>query len=182
MRTATDGERWMVEGGRFGRREFIASLALSSLALVLPSALNAQQGAAKAATKAPAQPALPSMIVYKSASCGCCAAWVEHVKKAGFTVRVVDTEDLASVKRDMGIPARLQSCHTVVVGSYLVEGHVPANDVKRLLAQKPAVRGLAVPGMPVGSPGMEQGEPKDYDRYEVVAFTKDGGTSVFARH
>ncbi len=129
-----------------------------------------------------AQGALPPMTVYKSAQCGCCAAWVDHATGAGFTVRVVNTEDLATVKREMGIPPRLASCHTVVVGSYLVEGHVPAADVKRLLAQRPRVRGLAVPGMPVGSPGMEQGAPANYDRYDVIAFSADGSTSVFASH
>lgn len=128
------------------------------------------------------QGALPPMTVYKSASCGCCKGWVEHARGAGFTVRTVDTEDLAGVKREMGIPARLQSCHTVVVGSYVVEGHVPASDVKRLLAQKPKVRGLAVPGMPVGSPGMEQGSPANYDRYDVLTFTAEGATAVFATH
>jgi hypothetical protein len=178
----TDGERWKVEGEWSDRRQFLASLAVASIASLLPSVVRGQQGATKAATKAPAQPALPQMIVYKSASCGCCKGWVQHVQKAGFTVRAVDTEELAAVKRDLGVPQRLQSCHTVVVGNYLVEGHVPADDVKRLLREKPAVRGLAVPGMPIGSPGMEQGDPKDYDRYEVLAFTKDGGTSVFAKH
>ena len=126
--------------------------------------------------------ALPAMTVYKSASCGCCTAWVDHAKANGFTVRVVDSENLGAVKRDLGIPPRLASCHTVVVGAYLVEGHVPAADVKRLLAEKPAVRGLAVPGMPIGSPGMEQGPPSGYERYEVLAFTASGETSVFARH
>ncbi len=129
-----------------------------------------------------AQGALPPMTVYKSASCGCCKGWVEHARGAGFTVRTVDTEDLAGVKREMGIPGRLQSCHTVVVGSYVVEGHVPAADVKRLLTQKPKVRGLAVPGMPVGSPGMEQGSPANYDRYDVLTFTSEGATAVFASH
>jgi len=128
------------------------------------------------------QGALPAMTVYKSAQCGCCAAWVDHATAAGFTVRVVNTEDLATVKREMGIPPRLASCHTVVVGSFLIEGHVPASDVKRLLAQRPRVRGLAVPGMPVGSPGMEQGSPANYDRYDVIAFSADGSTSVFASH
>lgn len=127
----------------------------------------------------PAQPALLPMTVYKSAYCGCCTAWVEHARKAGFTVRTVDTEELTSVKRDLGVPARLHSCHTVVVGTFIVEGHVPAADVKRLLSEKPAVRGIAVPGMPIGSPGMEQGPPEKYD---VIAFTAAGVTSVFAKH
>jgi len=129
-----------------------------------------------------AQPALPVMTVYKSPTCGCCKLWIDHVKASGFTVRVVDTNDLGRVKRELAVPAQLASCHTVVVGGFLVEGHVPATDVKRLLATRPRVRGLAVPGMPVGAPGMEQGAPADYDRYDVIAFAIDGTTSVFATH
>lgn len=153
------------------RRDFfLTALGVSAGALVLTRGAHAQPGA------------LPAMTVYKSASCGCCGAWVDHVKANGFTVKVVDTEDLSSVKREMGIPGKLQSCHTVVVGTYIVEGHVPAEDVKKLLATKPKVRGLAVPGMPIGSPGMEQGSPANYDRYDVLAFTAAGTTSVFATH
>lgn len=128
------------------------------------------------------QGALPAMTVYKSASCGCCGQWVEHARANGFTVREVNTDDLNAVKREMGIPPRLASCHTVVVGSFVVEGHVPADDIKKLLRDRPAVRGLAVPGMPIGSPGMEQGPPAQYDRYDVLAFTADGATRVFASH
>lgn len=165
------------------RRDFLrttlgATLGAGAIATLGARLLGAQQGAAPRA----AQGALPSMTVYKSASCGCCKLWVDHAKQNGFTVRTVDTDDLAGVKREMGIPARLQSCHTVVVGSYVLEGHVPASDVKRLLAQKPKVRGLAVPGMPVGSPGMEQGPPAGYDRYDVIAFDAEGKTSVWATH
>jgi hypothetical protein len=128
------------------------------------------------------QPALAPMTIYKSASCGCCKQWVDHARANGFTVRIVDTEDLNSVKREMGIPAALASCHTVVVGSYLVEGHVPAGDIKRLLRDRPRVRGLAVPGMPIGSPGMEQGPVSGYERYDVIAFEQNGATRVFASH
>ena len=133
---------------------------------------------AAAARSAP----LPPMTVYKSASCGCCHNWVEHARSSGFTVKTIDTEELPSVKRDLGVPASLQSCHTVVVANYLVEGHVPAADVKRMLTEKPAIRGIAVPGMPIGSPGMEQGPVSGYQKYEVIAFTAQGRTSVFARH
>lgn len=128
------------------------------------------------------QSTLPPMTIYKSASCGCCKLWVDHARANGFTVRTVDTEDLNSVKREMGIPAALASCHTVVVGSYVVEGHVPASDVKRLLRDRPKVRGLAVPGMPIGSPGMEQGPVSGYERYDVIAFEQSGATRVFASH
>ncbi len=156
------------------RRDFLRT--------TLGATVGATLGATLGATFVGAQGALPPMTVYKSASCGCCKGWVDHARGAGFTVRTVDTEDLASVKREMGVPARLQSCHTVVVGSYVVEGHVPAADVKRLLSQKPKVRGLAVPGMPLGSPGMEQGPPSGYDRYDVLSFTSEGTTAVFASH
>lgn len=136
-----------------------------------------------AAARAHAQQALPTMTVYKSPTCGCCKLWVDHAAKAGFTVKTVETDDLATVKREMGVPGKLQSCHTVAVGSYVIEGHVPADDVKRLLSQKTKVRGLAVPGMPVGSPGMEQGPPSGYDRYDVIAFGgADGKETVFASH
>jgi hypothetical protein len=116
-----------------------------------------------------AQPKLPTVTVYKGASCGCCKAWIEHLTRNGFTVKGVDTDDLTGVKRTMGVPAAL-------------EGHVPAADIKRMLTQRPAIRGIAVPGMPIGSPGMEQGNPKDYDRYAVIAFAANGTTSVFARY
>jgi hypothetical protein len=164
------------------RRRFIQfTLGASAGSLLLAGRAGAQPGVP--ATTGPASAdALPPMTVYKSAACGCCHSWIAHVRGAGFTVRTVDTEDLASVKREMGIPPRLEACHTVMVGKYLVEGHVPAADVKRLLAEKPAVRGLAVPGMPIGAPGMEQGPPSGYQRYEVLAFQSNGTTSVFARH
>ncbi len=152
----------------FLRSTFGATLGASIVALIPP--------------RAAAQGALPPMTVYKSPTCGCCSQWVEHAEKAGFTVKTIDTNDLATVKRNMGVPARLQSCHTVLVGSYVIEGHVPAADVKRLLTEKTKVRGLAVPGMPVGSPGMEMGSPANYDRYDVVSFTADGKQAVFASH
>jgi hypothetical protein len=157
------------------RRRFLQHAFGTGLVLAAGPAIVRAQGAGASA-------ALPAMTVYKSATCGCCRNWVQHARGAGFPVRVVDTEDLDRVKAELGVPLALQSCHTVVVGAYLIEGHVPAADVKALLARKPAVRGLAVPGMPVGAPGMEQGDPRDYDRYDVIAFTAVGRTSVFARH
>lgn len=119
------------------------------------------------------------MVVYRSPACGCCTAWVEHMREAGFQVRVEDRTNLAPVKAEMGVPADLSSCHTARVGGYVIEGHVPASDVRRLLAEEPDVKGLAVPGMPVGSPGMEGPNP---ERYSVVAFGGEGGREVFARH
>ena len=123
---------------------------------------------------------LPTMTVYKSPSCGCCKGWVEHAERAGFTVAVRDTADVSPVKRAYGVDPKLYSCHTTVVGGYVVEGHVPLEDVKRMLAERPRIAGIAAPGMPVGSPGMEQGTQKD--PFDVIAFTKDGATSVYAKH
>jgi hypothetical protein len=121
-----------------------------------------------------------SMTVMKSPSCGCCSKWVEHVRAHGFDVKTVNVDDIMAVKAKAGIPEKLASCHTTLVGGYVVEGHVPAADVKRLLAQKPRARGIAVPGMPAGSPGMESGSFKQ--SYETVLIRADGSTSVFARH
>jgi hypothetical protein len=117
--------------------------------------------------------------VWKSPSCGCCGGWVEHMRAAGFAPRVHEAEDLEPVKRARGVPPALASCHTAVVDGYVVEGHVPAADVLRLLAERPRARGLAVPGMPMDAPGMDgrTGEP-----YEVVLFGAEGGDRVFARH
>jgi len=125
-----------------------------------------------------AQNPAPLMIVYKSPSCGCCTAWVNHVRQAGFRVVVHDTVDVQPVKARLGVPATLTSCHTARVGRYLIEGHVPADVIQRLLREKPAVAGLAVPGMPIGSPGMEGGRPEPFD---VVSFEKQGKTAIYAR-
>ena len=120
-----------------------------------------------------------TVTVYKSPTCGCCRDWVQHMKDAGFTVVSVDTSDMNAVKHTHGVSGDIGSCHTALVGGYVLEGHVPAADVKRLLAERPAIVGLAVPGMPVGSPGME-GVYKQ--KYDVVAFDRTGGRSVFASY
>ena len=126
------------------------------------------------------QEMLTKVVVYKSQLCGCCESWVEHMRKAGFEVEVVNTDDLDAIKTRVGVPAGMGSCHTAEVDGYFIEGHVPASDVSRLLVERPDVRGLAVPGMVVGSPGMEQGDA--VEPYDVVAVAKDGSTSVFAHH
>ena len=119
--------------------------------------------------------------VYKTPTCGCCRAWVDHLRDAGFRVETVDRDDLTMVNSANGVPERLASCHTATVGGYVVEGHVPAEDIRRLVRERPAVAGLAVPGMRVGSPGMEvAGRPAD--RYDVLSFDRAGVTSVFASH
>lgn len=120
------------------------------------------------------------VVVYKSPTCGCCKAWVKHMQANGFSVTAHDVPDVAKYKTEFGLPFALGSCHTAKVGGYVIEGHVPANDIKRLLKERPPVVGLAVPGMPVGSPGMEQGSHKD--RYEVLTFDKQGKTGTYARY
>jgi len=123
----------------------------------------------------------PVVEVFKTPTCGCCSKWVEHMRSNGFTVRTTDLSDLTEIKTSRGVPAQVQSCHTAVVGGYVVEGHVPAADVHRLLKEKPAVVGIAVGGMPVGSPGMEYPGTKA-QAYDVTSFDKSGATQIFARH
>ena len=120
----------------------------------------------------------PTMTVYKSPTCGCCSMWVEHMEAAGFDVESVDRDDMGAVKDSLGVPSHLSSCHTGVIGDYVVEGHVPAEHVARMLEEAPDAEGLAVPGMPVGSPGMEMGDRRD--PYDVVVFDEAGDGAVFA--
>ena len=119
----------------------------------------------------------PTVTVYKSPTCGCCANWVTHMRQAGFTVEVEDTDRLPLVKAEAGVPLQLQSCHTAMIGDYVFEGHVPAEAIARFLAEAPDAKGLAVPGMPVGSPGMEQGDR--VDPYDIVLFDENGSTGVY---
>lgn len=127
--------------------------------------------------RVPAKPV--AITVYKDPDCGCCKTWIEHLRKNGFKVTSHDTRDMTTIKANFGVKADLQSCHTAIVNGYVVEGHVPAADIKRMLQQRPKIAGIAVPGMPSGSPGMENGMT---DRYSVIAFDRKGGTKVFARH
>ena len=119
------------------------------------------------------------LVVYKSATCGCCNKWVEYLRKQGVTVVAHDTSDMTAVKAELGVPDALSSCHTAVVGGYVIEGHVPAADIERLLKEHPKVVGLAVPGMVTGSPGMEGGPP---EHYKVMTFDARGKTTVFASY
>ena len=123
-----------------------------------------------------------SIEVWKSATCKCCGAWVKHLEANGFAVTVndVDTGALAALKRQVGVGDQLASCHTAKIEGYVVEGHVPSSDIKRLIAERPDATGLTVPGMPVGSPGMEQGA--EFEPYDVLLIKKDGATEVFAKH
>lgn len=120
----------------------------------------------------------PTIKVSKSPSCMCCTAWVEHLRANGFTVIVADTLDIRGVKASAGVPHELYSCHTGEIAGYVIEGHVPAHAIQRLLAEKPDAIGLAVPGMPIGSPGMEGGTPVAYD---VILFARDH-QKVFGRY
>lgn len=118
-----------------------------------------------------------AMKVYKDPGCGCCKEWIKHIQKAGFTVTSEDSTAMDAIKTRLGVPAALASCHTAVVGDYLVEGHVPADVLQKMLKEKPSARGLAVPGMPMGSPGME-GPTKD--KYNVMLFDRLGKATVYA--
>ena len=119
--------------------------------------------------------------IYKSSSCECCAKWVDHVRDNGFEPVVHDEEDMDAIKAQLGVPVVVRSCHTALVGQYLIEGHVPAPDIQRLVRQQPRVIGLAVPGMPSGTPGMAQPGAK-IAGFEVVAFQPDGTMRTFARY
>ena len=146
----------------FSRRRILVLLGVAPLGLGLPAVADA----------------LPQVTVHRDPGCGCCGAWVEHLQRAGFPTRVLETRDLDAVKRRLGVPDDLASCHTAEVQGYVVEGHVPAAAVRRLLAEKPPAAGLAVPGMPIGSPGMEGGKP---EIYQVVLFGPQR-RRVFARY
>jgi hypothetical protein len=155
------------------RRAFVTRMASTALGGAAMLAVLPRDGAAA--------PKPTAITVYKDPSCGCCTKWVDHLRANGFAPEVHDRSDMDALKDSLGVPAKLQSCHTAVVGTYVIEGHVPAADVKRLIATKPAKTvGVAVPGMPAGSPGMEVGGR--VDRYDVVAFAAGGATRVFARH
>jgi hypothetical protein len=147
-----------------------------SLALVVFAAGVSMSGIAAAQ-----RPAAPTVHVYKSPTCGCCGKWVEHLEANGFTTMVTEMDDVAVVKDKHNVPAEARSCHTGVVDGYVIEGHVPAADVHRLLKERPAVLGIAVPGMPIGSPGMEIPGSKPQP-FRTMSFDKQGELKVFASH
>ena len=121
-----------------------------------------------------------SITSYRSPTCGCCGEWVKHMEAKGFTVEDNITEDVESIKKKYGVPENLASCHTAIADRYVIEGHIPADDIQRLLQEAPKVIGIAVPGMPIGSPGMESGDIRQ--PYSVLSFTQDGKTQVFQDH
>lgn len=162
---------------------FVAFLLLgvSGSLLACTSKPEADAASAPVTATASANEDGSTVVVYKSPTCGCCSDWIEHMEKSGFSVEVHDVADVSPVKRELGVGQSLWSCHTAKVGDYVLEGHVPADQVVRMLAEKPAIRGLAVPGMPIGSPGMDVGYDKStWQDYDVVAFDPAGGTSVYA--
>jgi hypothetical protein len=173
------------------RNYLIAALALGIISVASTACARAPQANPSAAAAAPvtvaqaealpASNALPLVVVTKSPTCGCCKGWVEHMRKSGFPVEVRDVLNLDPVKTRVGVPAGKGSCHTAEVGGYFVEGHVPAEDVKRLLAEKPAAKGLVLPGMPLGSPGMELPDGRTQP-YTVELVAQDGSTQVFSQH
>lgn len=153
---------------RMNRRGVVVML----LGIALAAGTVAAQSTRGAAKK-------PHLVVYKSPTCGCCAKWVEHVNAAGFTSETTNLPDVTPIKVKNGVTPALASCHTSLVGGYVIEGHVPAEDIQRLLRERPAIVGLAAPGMPAGSPGMDvPGSPP----YQVLSFDKQGRTKVFATH
>ena len=154
--------------GQVGQQQPMKSRHL--LKALAPLALLAMAGNAAAAT----------LLVTKSITCGCCGDWVEHMKKAGFAVQVREVDDTGPTATRLAVPDELRSCHTSQIGGYVIEGHVPAADIKRLLATKPKAAGIAAPGMPMGSPGMDRSGYKQ--PYQVFLFTKTGATKVFASH
>ena len=145
---------------------------LALIALSTEAVRGAQEGVSTVEKK-------PTITVYKDPSCGCCKNWIQYLTKHGYKVDAKDTPDMPAIKRTLGVPEALTSCHTAVVNGYLIEGHVSAEDIDRLLAQKPKIAGLAVPGMPSNSPGMDGPRTK---AYQVLAFDKNGKTTVFSTH
>jgi hypothetical protein len=154
--------------------------------MVLETAMNRRQAllgllALPAVARIACAATLPTVVVNKTPTCGCCGLWVKHLEAAGFAVEVHDFDNLGPIKERVGVPFGMGSCHTAEVDGYFVEGHVPADDIKRLLRERPEAKGLTVPGMPAGSPGLEVPSGR-VDRYDVLLVGKDGKTSVFATH
>ncbi len=156
------------------RRLFPAAFAAAALLTGVIGCTSGSDGSEQAAAQ--------EITVYKTATCGCCNAWVEHLRNAGFSVTAHDVgqDQLNNRKQAAGLPYDLASCHTAHVDGYTIEGHVPAADIRRLLEERPDAAGLTVPGMPVGSPGMEHGDRRD--PYDVLIFDEDSNTEVFTSH
>lgn len=160
----------------------LSSTAALALLLGCNAVGSSSEVASTAASTVAAQTAdLPLVTVRKHPTCGCCSVWIEHLREAGFPVQAQDVEDMAAVKDAAGVPQAMASCHTAEVGGYFVEGHVPAADIARLLRERPAAKGLAVPGMPLGSPGMEHPEGI-VQPHAVMLVLGDGSSREFSRY
>ena len=160
----------------------IASCLLAFLVAACSQAVTTPMDSAHAATPREAtEAAAPKIVVHRDANCGCCHLWVEHLRKEGFTVDDRFEDAMSPVKERLGILPAHASCHTAEIEGYVVEGHVPASDIRRLLREKPAIRGLVLPGMPLGSPGMEV-DGVDAPPYTVLALDEDGSTKPYAEH
>lgn len=146
-------------------------------AISLLAACGNTDAAPGEADTATVDPSLPTVVVFKTETCGCCDGWIEHIRAAGFAVDARNVRDLINVKLDAGVPGPLVTCHTSFMDGYVVEGHVPVEHMKRLLAERPDLAGIGVAGMPVGSPGMEG---RNAQPYQVIAFDHEGQTSVYA--
>ncbi len=138
-------------------------------------------GSVAVAACAPGGRSSTQLAVYKTPVCACCTAWVDHMRAAGFEARVSELPSLRSLRSTQGVPEALASCHTALIGGYVLEGHVPAEDVRKLLAERPKAVGLAVPAMPLGSPGMEMPHGRR-EPFDTLLILEGGGTRVFARH
>lgn len=162
----------------------IFRLFASLLLLIAPASLSActEESADAQDAQATVEVAteLPTITVHKTPTCGCCNAWIDHLRTNGFHVEAVDVQDTRPMASRLGVPDNMRSCHTGEVAGYAIEGHIPADDIKRLLNERPDIVGLTVPGMPLGSPGMEAGGRTQ--PYSVFAIERDGSTSVFAQH
>lgn len=156
-------------------------LLLPLLVVTLAACSQAVPAPVESARAAMAAPAAPEITVHRDAYCGCCHLWVEHLRTAGFDVEDRVEDAMSPVKDRLGILPEHASCHTAEVDGYVIEGHVPADDIRRLLREKPPIRGLVLPGMPMGSPGMEV-EGVDAPAYTVLALNRDGSTTPYAEH
>ena len=152
----------------FQRRKFLQF----ALVIATTAAVSIKSGRAASASQV--------VVAYRNPGCGCCEKWAEQMKTSGFDITMHDDADLAARKSKLGVPDQLAGCHTALIGPFIFEGHVPPEDIMRFLAEKPDALGLAVPGMPVGSPGMEMGNSKE--PYEVVMFKADGSAESYAKH
>ena len=169
----------------FTSKPVLAGICLLASSLLVSACTAAPSPAASAnlaAQPARAQTAtLPTMQVYKDPNCGCCNGWIRHMRAAGFTVLAQDTTDISPIKQRLGVADAMQSCHTTEIDGYVIEGHVPASDIQRLLTERPKARGLVLPGMPVGSPGMES--PDGHTQpFTVMLLADDGTLQPWATH